>query len=451
MTTTLPPINQLADPNASNLQQSKTAAGIRARGRDAVLILDGDTRSALAATRSLGRRGIRVIVADKTRRTLAGASHYCAETIAYPDPAQLPDKFISFVRKECLERGVGVVLPMAEMSTTVILQHRSQLEPLIVPFPEFETFDQLSDKAKLVKLAQELGIRVPNTEFVDDVSSLEQILGKLTFPVVVKPRRSILRGASGWKHASVRHANSVQEVRHIVAQHECFCRYPFLIQEYVRGESRGIFALYSHGRSVQFFSHRRLRENPPTGGVSVLCESAELHPEALSMAKTLLDSVAWHGVAMVEFKISPDGTPYLIEVNGRFWGSLQLSIDSGVDFPWLVHQLATGKGLDAVAEYSAGVRSRWLLGDLAALVKALLGETNPACWIGPRKLDLLIQFLDIFDGSRGDVNRWTDFKPFLLECGQAFKAMIDRFSNAAPESRKGKLSTSHVRYRPSRP
>lgn len=440
MTTTLHPINQLAAPSAPNLQPNLTTIATR-RARtcdDAVLILDGDTRSALAATRSLGRRGIRVIVGDKTRRTLAGASHFCSETITYPDPAKLPDEFISFVRTECLERRADVVLPMAEMSTTVILQHRSQLEPLVVPFPEFETFDRLSDKAKLVKFAQELGIRVPKTELVADVASLEPILGNFTFPVVIKPRRSIFPGARGWRHASVRYANSVQEIRHIVAQHECFSRHPFLIQEYVPGESRGTFALYNRGRAVQFFSHRRLRENPPSGGVSVLCESAEHHPEALSMAKTLLDSVAWHGVAMVEFKISPHGTPYLIEVNGRFWGSLQLSIDSGVDFPWLVHQLATGKELDAVREYSVGIRSRWLLGDLAAVMKALFGETSLTHTMSRRKLSLLIQVLNVFDGSRGDVNRWTDFKPFLLEFSQALQAIIDRFSNAGPESQKQK-------------
>jgi predicted ATP-grasp superfamily ATP-dependent carboligase len=58
----------------------------------------------------------------------------------------------------------------------------------------------------------------------------------------------------------------------------------------------------------------------------------------------LLGQFDWQGVAMVEFKVEANtGTPYLLEVNGRFWGSLQLAIDAGVDFPALLVDAATGK------------------------------------------------------------------------------------------------------------
>jgi hypothetical protein len=36
---------------------------------------------------------------------------------------------------------------------------------------------------------------------------------------------------------------------------------------------------------------------------------------------------------MVEFKDDGVNPPCLMEINGRFWGSLQLAIDAGVDFP----------------------------------------------------------------------------------------------------------------------
>src|SRR2546430_8599658 len=78
----------------------------------------------------------------------------------------------------------------------------------------------------------------------------------------------------------------------------------------------------------------------------------------------ILDHVGWHGAAMVEFKVRADGRPYLMEINPRFWGSLQLAIDAGVDFPWLAYQLAAGLTPDSVEGYRIGVRNRWLLGDL---------------------------------------------------------------------------------------
>ncbi len=42
----------------------------------------------------------------------------------------------------------------------------------------------------------------------------------------------------------------------------------------------------------------------------------------------------WTGVAMVEFKLDArDGVAKLMEINGRFWGSLQLADRRGRRFP----------------------------------------------------------------------------------------------------------------------
>jgi len=71
-----------------------------------VLILDGKQRSALAATRSLGKRGIPMIVADEDARTLAGSSRYCQETIVYPSPYLNPKGFIETLKKESLQRDI---------------------------------------------------------------------------------------------------------------------------------------------------------------------------------------------------------------------------------------------------------------------------------------------------------------------------------------------------------
>ena len=66
-------------------------------------------------------------------------------------------------------------------------------------------------------------------------------------------------------------------------------------------------------------------------------ESIALDPELLARSRALLDRFEWNGVAMIEYKIDEaTGTPYLMEINGRFWGSLQLAVDAGVDFPALL-------------------------------------------------------------------------------------------------------------------
>ena len=101
---------------------------------------------------------------------------------------------------------------------------------------------------------------------------------------------------------------------------------------------------------IAWFAHRRIREKPPSGGVSVLCESVAVDPMLKEYAERLLRAAEYRGVAMVEFRIGTDGRPYLMEVNARFWGSLQLAIDCGVDFPWLYYQMLMGEKVEPVHE-----------------------------------------------------------------------------------------------------
>ena len=65
-----------------------------------------------------------------------------------------------------------------------------------------------------------------------------------------------------------------------------------------------------------------------------------------------------------------------MEVNGRFWGSLELAVDAGVDFPFLAFQLARGIRPDAPPEYQPGVKNRWILGDLDHLLLRLFRSAD---------------------------------------------------------------------------
>jgi len=88
--------------------------------------------------------------------------------------------------------------------------------------------------------------------------------------------------------------------------------------------------------------------------------------------------MAWHGPAMVEFRDDGTGAPCLMEVNGRFWGSLELAVRSGVDFPNLWAGLLHGERVEAPADYQTGVTLRWLWGDVKRLLYILAGPP-PGC------------------------------------------------------------------------
>jgi predicted ATP-grasp superfamily ATP-dependent carboligase len=192
-----------------------------------------------------------------------------------------------------------------------------------------------------------------------------------------------------------------------------------LAQERIDGPGVGVFLCCHAGKVVATFAHRRLREKPPSGGQSVLCESVAAEPQALEHASKLLAALAWDGVAMVEFKRNlADGSLRLMEINGRFWGSLQLAIDAGVDFPNLLVALRNGQPPASPPRYKLGVRSRWLWGDVDSLIAVLrksptelnLPASHPGRW------RTLLNFLVPWrPGMRYEMERLTDLGPWWLE------------------------------------
>ena len=95
---------------------------------------------------------------------------------------------------------------------------------------------------------------------------------------------------------------------------------------------------------------------------------------------------------MVEFRVREDGTPVFLEVNGRFWTSLQLAIDAGVDFPRLWLEVLEGRRVGPPAGYAEGVTVRWLWGDVKRFLNILAGPpagypgAYPTAWQGLREL-----------------------------------------------------------------
>ena len=377
-----------------------------------VLVLDAGQRSALAVTRSLGRQGVPVFTAEESLEALAGCSRYSKQHFLYPSPRLHPERFIEVLTELVKEQHIDMLLPMTELTTTLLLTNQDAFPGTIMPFPELSRVESLANKCTLMRTAESLGVPVPRTWYVDDPANPPDFRDTLPFPAVLKPGKSWLHLQDQWQRIAVRFPNNHLILNNIIDSEPAFQAHPYMIQECVAGEGQGVFALYDRGKPLAFFAHRRLREKPPAGGVSVLSESIAVAPLLESHARTLLDNAGWHGIAMVEFKVAPDGTPYLMEINTRFWGSLQLAIDAGVDFPWLLYQVATGTTPQTVTGYRAGIRLRWLLGDVDSLYLTLRDHRNSL----KTKLAALLRFLTpVPFRTRHEVNRWRDMGPFWCE------------------------------------
>jgi len=387
-----------------------------------ILVTDGDNRAALAITRSLGRNH-EVIVGAQRRRSLASVSRGCRDSFAYPDPVRDPSGFLGALREEVQRRRIDVLIPVADVTTIPVAEHRNDFLPCRIPVAEADIIKRAADKVEVMALAESLGVPCPRGIAVQNPQDAARRAGELGFPLVVKPGRSRVRVEDRWLSTSVRIAGDAAELERILGElHPA--AFPVLLQERIQGPGVGLFLCCEHGRPVAVFSHERLREKPPSGGISVLRESIAVDENARDFAQRLLGALPWHGVAMVEFKRDErDGLPKLMEINGRFWGSLQLAIDAGIDFPSLLVQMLDDRSMPAVTQYRIGVRSRWFWGDVDATLMLLTKAAERARM--PHGHQGRLQALAAFLSPQGrdcrfEVLRLNDLRPWLLESWQWF-------------------------------
>jgi len=381
-----------------------------------VLVLDAMQRSALAVTRSLGKKSIDVTCADERMRTLAGASKYCKDRVTYPSPQHQPDAFIEALVRLAEAQRFDALFPVSDRTTSLVLKHRSRFTGVRIPYRNPQAFDLLSDKGQLAELAAKLGIRVPRTRMLRDRSDAIRLADEIGYPIVIKPVSQAanvpLRGQT---HANVYYATDCSELLAVLENRLHLRQQPILLQQFIRGTGAGLFTLFHNGAPVVFFAHRRLREKPPSGGVSVLSESCVADPELVEVCRKILRHVGWDGVAMVEFKLSSEGTPYLMEVNARFWGSMQLAVDAGVDFPYLQYQSVMGETPSHSGAYRTGIRERWLLGDLDHLYIRFKNPRRNYPGL-PSAGGAVWEFMKLFQSNTYyEVNRWEDIRPFWFE------------------------------------
>lgn len=372
-----------------------------------MLVPDGHTRSALAVTRSLGRAGYRVLVAAARPHSLAGASRHASARAVLPDPLTTPRQFAQGVRRLVREHAIQVVFPTTEEAVLALLPERESLGAAL-PLPSAARFLDVNDKAALLQRAAELGLAVPAQHVLADASA--PLPDDLRFPLVAKPSRSTPLGEAARQKFSARRVTSRAALETLLrdAPREAF---PLLLQQAIVGSGIGVFFLVWDGVVVARFAHRRLREKPPSGGVSVLCESTVVEPALESAALRLLGADAWQGVAMVEFKQDDaTATPYLMEINARVWGSLQLAIDAGADFPRLLVECALGHPPAAPVAGRPGHRLRWWFGDLDHLLIRLTSERG----LRP-SLQAITAFLTGGRSARNEVLRADDWRPALRE------------------------------------
>jgi len=368
-----------------------------------ILLTNAQLRKTLAVVRSLGSKHIPVYVTETTRCNPAAFSKYCAGQIVGPDPNQSAEIYATWLAETVSSKAIQVLFPMDDNTMNAVMEHAHLFDNVLTALPPLTSYRNAADKGQAVKYAIEAGTPVPSTFLPTQLNQIEEFGKKLSEPMVIKPRHS-----SGSRGIRIVHDRNrlVEEYRAIHGQYH----FP-LLQEFIpSGERYDVCLLYDlAGQLRASFVQKELRHFPVKYGPSTVQESV-YRPDLIEMAVSIMSQLPWRGIVELEFMIDPrDGLPKFMEINPRFWNSLYTAVLAGIDFPWLLYQIACGETVENHFSYKAGVRCRNLLpGDmLHYIANPRRFQLEPGFWSGSAK------------GGSDDIISMHDPMPsvgFLLSC-----------------------------------
>jgi gamma-glutamyl-gamma-aminobutyrate hydrolase PuuD/predicted ATP-grasp superfamily ATP-dependent carboligase len=327
-----------------------------------VILTYGRSLMALVIARSLAERGVEVIACDDVGLTVCSFSRHVQETFTVAPWDSEPEQFLQDLEAAIIEYAPRDKRPYVLMPVfreiELIARNRARFEPMIkLAAPSIESIELVTPKHHLAALADEAGLDAPRTWRPTSRAALRKLEAELPFPVIVKP----VDGAGGRGVACV-HAIEEAEER----AEELGFETPPLIQECIEGEDYCVAVLARAGALKAIMAYRNVTTFPREAGAGAVRETVDAEPFR-GAVEALLAATQWDGVAQIDFRWSgkPSDAPKLIEVNARFWAGVFHSVESGVDFPWLLYRQTIGEDVGVEDEAEIGATTKmtgaWLL------------------------------------------------------------------------------------------
>ena len=302
------------------------------------LVVGGD-HPGLGVARSLGRRGIPVVVADD-QYSVSPFSRYVSRTIRVKDlldERKTVDALLDIGHRLGLRDWV--LFPTRDETVAAIARNRAELAPYFrVTTPEWQTAKWACNKKNTYELAGRLGIPCPQTfnpRTPEDLSALDSRL-PLALKPAVKENFFYATGAKAWR------VNTPRELRDFFVRASRQIRpEEILLQEIIPGDGSRQYsycAFMKNGEARGSLVARRLRQHPREfGRAATYVETLEM-PAVEELSLRFLNAIGYYGLVEVEFKRDPRDNRYkLLDVNARTWGFQCLGVPAGVDFAYLLY------------------------------------------------------------------------------------------------------------------
>ncbi len=304
------------------------------------IVLGVDTPIGLTVVRELGRHGVPVHAVGRRGLALGRASRWAQSFSVRPKGKSLGDYLPALIE----ETGATALLAISESDLLELAALPLTIAACRILTPRMDQLEVVLDKQRTYEFAHSCGISVPQSWQPSESENFASKAASLAYPLVLKwPDPPAIWAQLDDAGLAFVKAEIILDKVQLLSALERYVPlkcWP-LAQHYAPGYGFGQMLNMQDGEATLSFQHRRIHEWPPEGGVSTLCAavSTKDHKPQMERSVQLLRALGWQGPAMVEYRYDPaTGSYALMEINGRFWGSLPLASACGAEFAWEVYR-----------------------------------------------------------------------------------------------------------------
>ena len=394
------------------------------------IVLGLENAIGLAVVRDLGRHGVPVHGIARDCASIVTASRYCTDWTQRP-AGPIADWLPGLIART----GARAVLAISETDLLQLSTLPAMIGDCHILVPRPQQLERVLDKMQTLQAATVAGLRVPQTWQPHADEDFAARAAQMRYPLVAKwsnpPEIMGLLERAGLEWIKTDYIRDAAQLLALLDRYAPIGRWP-LIQQYCRGVGLGQMLYMAGGQATLRFQHRRLHEWPPEGGVSTLCRAEPLnaHGAQMVLSEKLLQALDWEGQAMVEYRYEPDSGHYwLMEVNGRFWGSLPLALHCGADFAWEAYRRTVLRQTDPAPPARDNLRARYMVPETKRLARILLapGRIDDPFFRRRPVVDLVAYLLAFFDPrARYYVFSRSDPRPWLRDMVQIVRKAVRR-------------------------
>lgn len=315
------------------------------------LITGGWCRTSLALIHSLPV-GSNIVIGSHFPFSMSFFSKRIAKTVLYNDPELSHGFFIDDILKIVRKNKIEVIIPSLEEGF-LISKYIDLFEGVAVRFPRYDVIDLCSDKFKFYNFCVDNDFPVAHGEYItikksSDFSSVDFSESRY----VIKYQFS--NGGKG-----------VFDSKDVKKSFLTKFKYgdTLLVQDFVDGFGLTVEGIWDGSNCDCLTVRKTYRFKIPIGGAAVIIQNA-IHDEAVRISRSIMSSLNYRGPAQIEFIIDANGSPVLIEINPRWWGTTPFNYNLGKDFSnYLVNDVIRNSAAIGF-QNKVGV---WYLGFIASL------------------------------------------------------------------------------------